>query len=205
MLTRAGAKLMDFGLARAPVCPRAGRIAVRSAQSPTVVAPLTAEGSIIGTFQYMSPEQLEGRETDARGDLWALGCRAVRDGDRQARVRRPQPGVADRRDHESRAGADRAGRADGRRPRSTGWCVICWRRIPEERIQSAHDVKLQLASMAESGSSWSAPGGARARRPAPPRARAVVAFPWVIAGRAVGRSLIGSLDRANDRRRRRAP
>ena len=42
--------------------------------SPTVVRPLTAEGSLVGTFQYMAPEQLEGKEADARADLWALGC-----------------------------------------------------------------------------------------------------------------------------------
>ena len=36
--------------------------------------PLTAEGTLVGTFQYMSPEQLEGREADARSDLFALGC-----------------------------------------------------------------------------------------------------------------------------------
>ena len=43
-------------------------------QSPTIAQPLTAEGTIVGTFQYMAPEQLEGSEADARSDLWALGC-----------------------------------------------------------------------------------------------------------------------------------
>src|SRR3989454_8493391 len=43
-------------------------------RSPTRAQPLTSEGSIVGTFQYMSPEQLEGKEADARSDLWALGC-----------------------------------------------------------------------------------------------------------------------------------
>ena len=43
-------------------------------QSPTVAQPLTAEGTISGTFQYMAPEQLEGKEADARSDIWALGC-----------------------------------------------------------------------------------------------------------------------------------
>jgi eukaryotic-like serine/threonine-protein kinase len=67
MLTRAGAKLLDFGLARAGA-PQAPGVAA------TIAAPLTAEGTIVGTFQYMAPEQLEGREADARCDLWALGC-----------------------------------------------------------------------------------------------------------------------------------
>jgi len=71
MLTKSGAKLMDFGLARA-----AGGAGAPGAltESPTVSRPLTAEGTIVGTFQYMAPEQLEGKEADARADLWALGC-----------------------------------------------------------------------------------------------------------------------------------
>src|SRR5512137_890629 len=71
MLTKAGAKLMDFGLARA--AGLAGPPGVMT-ESPTVSRPLTAEGTIVGTFQYMAPEQLEGKEADARTDLWALGC-----------------------------------------------------------------------------------------------------------------------------------
>jgi Tol biopolymer transport system component len=71
MLTKAGAKLMDFGLAR-PARP--APVAGSEPESPTMSRPLTAEGTIVGTFQYMAPEQLEGKEADARSDLWALGC-----------------------------------------------------------------------------------------------------------------------------------
>jgi serine/threonine protein kinase len=77
MVSRSGAKLMDFGLARANASTGIGGNPATGAaltQSPTVQQPLTAEGMIVGTFQYMSPEQLEGREPDARTDLWALGC-----------------------------------------------------------------------------------------------------------------------------------
>ena len=79
MLARGGAarsgvpqaKLMDFGLAR-PMALAAS--ALGQTASPTVRRPLTGEGTIVGTLQYMAPEQLEGKEADARTDLWALGC-----------------------------------------------------------------------------------------------------------------------------------
>ena len=72
MLTKSGAKLLDFGLARATGLGPASGGALTV--SPTESLPITAEGTIVGTFQYMAPEQLEGKEADARGDLWALGC-----------------------------------------------------------------------------------------------------------------------------------
>src|SRR5258706_891999 len=78
MLTRSGAKLMDFGLARstgmAGPAGSSGATIAALTQSPTVATPLTAEGSLIGTFQYMSPEPLEGKEADARSDLLAFGA-----------------------------------------------------------------------------------------------------------------------------------
>src|SRR5262249_13456483 len=70
MLTRSGAKLLDFGLARntrSPVGPDA------MTALPTMTRPLTAEGAIVGTFQYLAPEQLEGSEADARSDIFAFG------------------------------------------------------------------------------------------------------------------------------------
>ncbi len=70
MLTKSGVKLLDFGLAKAmaPAAPKGSVTAL-----PTQAA-LTQEGTILGTFQYMAPEQLEGREADARTDIFALGC-----------------------------------------------------------------------------------------------------------------------------------
>jgi eukaryotic-like serine/threonine-protein kinase len=69
MLTSTGAKLLDFGLAR-PTSPLAG-VATLTAL-PT--SPVTEEGTIVGTYQYMSPEQVEGKELDARSDIFSLGA-----------------------------------------------------------------------------------------------------------------------------------
>jgi serine/threonine protein kinase/Tol biopolymer transport system component len=69
------AKLTDFGLAR-PMALASSALGQTESPTdlPTVRRPLTAEGTIVGTLQYMAPEQLEGKEADARTDLWALGC-----------------------------------------------------------------------------------------------------------------------------------
>ena len=70
MLTKSGVKLMDFGLAKLKSDPLPMAEAVTEM---TAVKKLTAEGTILGTFQYMAPEQLEGREADARTDIFAFG------------------------------------------------------------------------------------------------------------------------------------
>ena len=73
MLTKSGTKLLDFGLAK--LKGDAGAVSPLS-QMPTQdpSAPLTAEGTIIGTLQYMAPEQLEGKEADARTDIFPFGA-----------------------------------------------------------------------------------------------------------------------------------
>src|SRR5436853_637079 len=74
-LTKSGAKLLDFGLAKLSVFGNSAPMMFTGATvAPTQQKPLTQEGTIIGTFQYMSPEQLEGTDADARSDIFALGA-----------------------------------------------------------------------------------------------------------------------------------
>jgi Tol biopolymer transport system component len=70
ILTCNGAKLLDFGLAK----PSAGLLSEMTLTAKIPASPVTQEGTIIGTFQYMSPEQVEGKELDARSDIFSLGA-----------------------------------------------------------------------------------------------------------------------------------
>lgn len=69
MITKDGAKLLDFGLAKLQV--KQG--VIEGVEGVTRTTPLTGEGTIIGTLQYMSPEQLEGKEADHRSDIFSFG------------------------------------------------------------------------------------------------------------------------------------
>ncbi|MCC6651721.1 MAG: serine/threonine-protein kinase [Candidatus Eisenbacteria bacterium] len=189
MITRSGAKLMDFGLARATGMAGAtgsGASMAALTQSPTVAHALTAEGTIIGTFQYMSPEQLEGRDADTRSDIWAFGCllyematgRRAFEGRSQASLiaaileREPAP-VADVPSGSSTPGAPPIGL-----DRLIRACLV---KDPEERLQTAHDAKLQLQWVAESAGMSSVSVAQGGPAPAAPARRADVRLPWAIA------------------------
>ena len=155
MLTRGGAKLMDFGLARATGLEGPGGASGLShaalTHSPTVASPLTAEGTIVGTFQYMAPEQLEGGEADQRSDLWGFGCvlyematgRRAFEGRSQASlisaIMSTEPPPVSQVAPLAPPGLDRLIRT-------------CLAKDPEERARSAHDIKLQLLGLQEAGS-----------------------------------------------------
>ncbi len=182
MLTKNGAKLMDFGLARATgmAGPISGSGVTMAAltQSPTVAQPLTAEGTLVGTFQYMSPEQLEGKEADARADLWALGCvlhematgRRAFEGGSQASligaIMNTQPPPVSQIAPMSPPALDRL----------VGGCLV---KDPADRIQSAHDVRLQLQWMAEQSQT----SGSFSGLPSLPAVRTGRAGPlgWIVA------------------------
>jgi Tol biopolymer transport system component len=159
MLTKSGAKLLDFGLARATGL--SSKVSDLSS-SPTVSHPLTAEGTILGTFHYMAPEQLEGREADARTDVWALGCVLYE----MASGRRPFEGrsqaslIAAILEKDPEPIADRLPLVP---PALDRLVQACLAKDPDERLQTAHDVRLQLR--------WIAEGGSRAGVPAPVAAR----------------------------------
>jgi len=206
MLTRSGAKLTDFGLARATGLSPGGAPGASAAtlpHSPTIGQALTAEGTLLGTFQYMSPEQLEGREADARSDIWALGCvlyetatgRRAFEGRSQASLiaaileREPVPIP------EAPSGtASSVGALPQGLDRLLRNCLV---KDPEERIQTAHDVKLQLRGIAETAgysaaSSMYGPAtplpSSVAGVPLPAHAagkRSASPLPWAIAAAAV--------------------
>jgi Tol biopolymer transport system component len=69
MLTPSGAKLLDFGLAKP-----AAALATAATLTATQNSPVTEQGTIVGTFHYMSPEQVEGKELDGRSDIFSLGA-----------------------------------------------------------------------------------------------------------------------------------
>ncbi len=167
MLTRSGAKLMDFGLARAE--GSAGS-ALGNAEtlaglthSPTVARPLTAEGTIVGTFQYMAPEQLEGREADARSDLWALGCvlyematgKRAFSGGSQASL------ISSIMKDEPRPLSEMAPLTPPALDRLVRQCLA---KDPEDRWQSAGDLTRELRWIAEVGSRAGVPAPVAARR-----------------------------------------
>ena len=178
MLTKNGAKLMDFGLARAtagagPVSGSGATMAMLT-HAPTMASPLTAEGAIVGTFQYMSPEQLEGREADTRADLWALGCVLYE----MATGKRPFEGRSQASLISSimtSEPAPLASLAPMTPPAFENLVRALLAKDPDDRVQTAHDVKLQLQWIAASGSQ----SGAAAVAPVALRGRARTAS-WLM-------------------------
>jgi eukaryotic-like serine/threonine-protein kinase len=186
ILTKTGAKLLDFGLAKLQ------RSATEQlAEGPTQDGPITAEGTILGTLQYMAPERLEGKEADARSDLFALGAVLYEmttglkafEGKSHASViaaimsaeppklSTPQPMTPPALDRLIRK---------------------CLRKDPDDRWQSARDVCDELQWLAESGTPVS--GFVSAAPAAPPLTRARSRrYVWAAAVVLLGVAVIGAM------------
>jgi Tol biopolymer transport system component len=164
MLTKTGAKLMDFGLAKASL----GGAAAASGLSATLATPpgshpLTAQGAVVGTFQYMSPEQIEGKEADARSDIFALGAvlYEMATGKRAFEGKTAASAMAAVMEREP---APISSVRPMTPPSFDRLVKICLSKDPDDRWQTAHDVKVQLKQIAETGSEVVAPAVAVARR-----------------------------------------
>ncbi len=185
MLTpHGGAKILDFGLAKsaapisaAPSTPSAPVTPMTA--SPTLSSPLTVQGTILGTFQYMSPEQLEGREADSRSDIFSFGAVLYE----MATAKKAFPGKS----RYSVASAilerdpDPINQTAPEAPRALERVVNrCLAKDPEDRWQSARDVTVELK--------WVAEGKAEAPALSPANADLKVGeaaagrrLPWIVA------------------------
>ena len=156
MLTKSGAKLMDFGLAKPELAVATGTKGLLTPSTPTMnlasltsaASPLTQKGSIVGTFQYLAPEVLQGSEADGRSDLFSLGCvlyemvtgRRAFEGKSQLGVltaileKEPEPIATT---PAAPSMLDRVVRA-------------CLAKDPVDRYQAAHDVAMDLRWMVDS-------------------------------------------------------
>jgi len=163
MLTRSGAKLMDFGLAKPStvggVVPSSSSDAMTaSLQSPAT--PVSTIGMVVGTIQYMSPEQIEGKEADARSDVFALGAVLYEMATgRRAFEGKSQLSVVSAILHQEPLPITAAQPASSSSASSSLDYVIrtCLAKDPDERFQTAHDVKLQLSWLLQSGGVTSQP------------------------------------------------
>jgi serine/threonine protein kinase len=159
MLTKNGPKLMDFGLAKpAPGLSSASGASPLTPSTPTMsvaalsgsASPLTQKGTIVGTFQYMAPEVLQGAEADARSDIFSFGCVLYEM-------------VTGRRAFEGKSQFSVLGAILDKEPErisvvlpsspprldETVW--RCLAKNPEQRYGCMHDVRIQLEALAEAG------------------------------------------------------
>ncbi|HXR98481.1 MAG TPA: protein kinase [Terriglobales bacterium] len=125
------AKLLDFGLARPAAA--AGTASTPSwGDAATILdAPVTTAGAVLGTIPYMAPEQIEGREADARSDIYAFGCVLY------------EMATGRRAHHDLATGLQRV-----EPPALDQVIAACLERHPDQRLQSAHDVGWALAQLA---------------------------------------------------------
>jgi serine/threonine-protein kinase len=181
MLTKSGAKLLDFGLAKLKTPAVSAWSAV-----PTQDSPITVPGTILGTMQYMAPEQIEGHEADGRTDIFAFGAVVYE----MATGKKAFEG-------KSQASLIGAILKDDPRPISSLQPMSppaldrvvkkCLAKDPDARWQSARDLRDELQWTVEAGSQVAAPNP---KTSAPQQAGWQRAMPWV-AGVLLGGAVTG--------------
>src|ERR1051325_2818500 len=157
MLTKSGAKLMDFGLAKPVMATMASGVGPLTPSTPTMnlasltsaASPLTQKGSIVGTYQYLAPEVLQGEEADARSDIFGLGCVLYEMvAGQRAFEGKSQLGALTailEKDPQPISAVDPS--LPARLDQLIGACLA---KDPSERFQSAHDVATELRWIASS-------------------------------------------------------
>jgi serine/threonine protein kinase len=180
MLTKSGAKLMDFGLAKAAATGAGSQSAsapllsaAMTMSNATPLSPLTTAGTVIGTIQYMSPEQIEGKEADARSDLFALGAVLYE----MSTGKRPFEGKS------QISVASAILEKDPEPMRTTKpltpaafehVVATLLAKDPEARFQSAHDVRLELEWIGKNLPQLSAPAAERVTK------SSLLWLPWMV-------------------------
>jgi len=165
MITKSGVKLLDFGLAKPLATAGARTVSGASvmATEAQVSQPLTERGTILGTFQYMAPEQLEGGEADARSDIFAFGAVLYEMATgRKAFTGKSQASLIGSILRDDPAPVSEV--APMIPPAFNRVIKTCLAKDPEHRFQTAHDIKLQLEWIREGGSQAGLPAPVVARR-----------------------------------------
>jgi Tol biopolymer transport system component len=177
MLTKGGAKLMDFGLAK-PLglvtgpgsksglksgSAHVSSMATMAATMADLASPVTVAGTLIGTVQYMSPEQIQGKEADARSDIFAFGAMLYEMlSGKRAFQGKSQLSLASAILEKD---PDPIATIQPLTPPALEQIVrTCLAKDPDDRFQSAHDLKLQLQWIAAGGSQVGAPAVVSSRR-----------------------------------------
>jgi serine/threonine protein kinase/Tol biopolymer transport system component len=172
MLTKSGAKLLDFGLAK--LKQEGAPANAQVSELPTLNEPLTEQGTILGTLQYMAPEQVEGKEVDARTDIFSFGAvvyemaagKKAFEGKSHAsliaKILETDPPPITSLQPMTPAALDRV-------------VTRCMAKDPDDRWQTARDLEVELKWIAEGSSQVTQ----RAATPAPKKAARII--PWGIA------------------------
>ena len=189
MLTKGGAKLMDFGLAKLQAFAGGSQSSTPAfsavATMANMASPITVAGTVVGTVQYMSPEQVQGKEADARSDIFAFGAllyemltgKRAFEGKSQLSVasavleKDPEPISA----------------VQPLTPPALEHMVkTCLAKEPDQRFQSAYDLKLQLQWIIAGGSQVGAPAVMVSQRRNRQKVLAIAtALGWLLAVAAV--------------------